>query len=75
MAEGQGVDVQLPQQLLEAGKEAWQQADANKVRVRLAQGASQLLSLLGIRHKANLQLDNGFSHVDLSLTDLPDNQK
>ncbi|KAK9826242.1 hypothetical protein WJX74_002102 [Apatococcus lobatus] len=75
MSEGQGGEVQLPQQLLEAGKRAWQDADANQVRARLAQGASQLLSLLGIRHKANLRLDNGFSHVDLSLTDLPDEQK
>ena len=75
MAEGQGVSVQLPQQLLDAGRKAWQDADANQVRARLAQGASQLLSRLGLRHKANLRLDNGFSHVDLSLTNLPEDER
>ncbi len=63
--------MQLPQQLLEAGRAAWQQnAGSKNFRVRLAQGASQLLSLLQIRHKANVQLENGISHVDISLTDL-----
>ena len=70
LAEVEGVHMQLPQQLLDAGRAAWQQADANKVRARLAQGVSQLLSLLGIRHKANVQLENGFSHVNISLADL-----